>query len=118
MEKRPEGRRVEVKVRAAIDILRQAHATRLVVASTPAEIRIPVAGQGRPWVGGVLQRAHTLPVGRFRLLHAGVDVLRFTEVVVVKRIVLKAGACEPCTLRRLDQGTPAGGDILMATSFE
>ena len=40
------------------------------------------------------------------------------QVVVVKRVVFEGGACEPCTLRGLDQGTPAGGNILMATPFE
>lgn len=118
MEKGPKGRGVDVQVRAAGDGLRQAHAAGLVVARTPAEVRVAVAGQGRPWVGRVLQRAHTLPVGCFRLLHADVDILGLEQIVVVECVVLEGGACEPCTLGRLDQGTPSGGDILMATTFE
>ena len=65
VEKSPERRRVEVEVRAAVDVLRQTHAARLVVAGAPPEIRVAVTGQRRPWIGSVLQRAHTLPVGRF-----------------------------------------------------
>lgn len=118
VEKSPEGRRVEVQVCTTVNVLRQAHATRLVRARTPAEIGVAVTGQGRPWVGGVLQRAHSLPVGRLRLLHSGVDILGLVQVVVIECVMLEGGACEPCSLRRLDQGTPPGGDILMATSLE
>ena len=83
VEEGPEGRGVEVQVGAADDVLRQAHAAGLVPVGAPAEIRVAVPRLRRPGVRGVLPRADALPVGGFRLLHAGVDVFGAVQVVVV-----------------------------------
>lgn len=51
VEKGPEGRRVDVQVRAAVNVLSQAHVARLVCVSAPAAIGVAVGGRGACGLG-------------------------------------------------------------------
>lgn len=118
VEESPERRAVEKDVCAAIDILRETHATRLVAASTPREIRVAEPGIRDPGTGSVLQGAGALPVCRLGLLQAREDVMRVMQVIVVEGVVFEGGSCEPGCLCGFDEETAARGDVLMATAFE
>ena len=118
MEERPKRRAVQKEISPTIDVQRETHSTGLIAASAPGEIRVTVQAISRPRSRGVLLRADTLPVGRFGLLHAGVDVFRVVEVVVVEGVVFESGACEPGCLCGFDEQTAARGDVLMAAALE
>ena len=118
MEEGPKSRAVQKQIFAAVNILRETHATRLIAASAPREIRVAVPSIRYPGRRGVLLRADTLPVSGFGLLHAREDVFRVMQVVVVEGVVFEGGAGEPGCLCGFDEQTAARGDVLMAAALE
>ncbi len=118
MEEGPKRRAVEEQIRPAVDVQREPHPARLIAAGAPREIRVAVPGVGGPGRGGVLPGAGALPVCRFGLLEARVDVLRVVEVVVVEGVVFERGAGEPGRLRGFDEEAAARGDVLVAAALE
>lgn len=118
MEEGPECGAVEEEVGAAVDVLREAHAARLIAAPAPREVRVAVPAVCDPGARSVLLRAGALPVRRFGLLHARIDIFRVVQVVIVESVVFEGGAGEPGCLCGFDEHTAARGDVLMTAAFE
>ena len=118
MKKSPKRRAVKEKVSAAVDILRQSHAARLVAPGTPREIRIAIPGVRDPRSGGVLQGADALPVSRFGLLHARKHIPCLVQVIIIQRIMFKRRSRKPSRLGSFNQQPTTRSDILMAAAFE
>ena len=119
MKERPKRRPVQKEIRrAAGHILREAHPTLRVAASTPCEIRVAEPRVRSPGRRSELQGAGPLPIRGFGLLEGGEDVVGGVEVVVVEGVVFEGGAGEPGGLIGLDEEAAARGDVLMPAAFE
>lgn len=118
VEKGPETGAVDVEIRTVDYTLVPCHAAVGVVRVAVGEGGVGIGRVRSPRRGSLGGSAYTLPVGRFTLLHANIEVLRGDNVVLIQGIVLECRTDQPCSACGLDQRSAACGDDLVVACVE